>query len=61
MSLKIFHICFIIISTLLCAGVSWWCFEHDVPKAFSYGFVIGAVILPVYGVWFLRKTRNLIL
>lgn len=61
MSLKIFHICFIIISTLLCAGVAWWCFANDIQKAISYSFVAAAVVLPVYGVWFLKKTRNFIL
>ena len=61
MSLKIFHICFITLSTLLCAGVSWWCFDNDVPPAFSYTFAVAAALLPVYGVWFLKKTRNFIL
>jgi hypothetical protein len=61
MSLKIFHICFIIISMLLCAGVAWWCFANDVARSYAYLFVAWAVLLPVYGVWFLRKTRKLIL
>jgi hypothetical protein len=61
MSLKIFHICFILISTLLCAGVAWWCLENGVGRSFAYIFMAGAVLLPAYGVWFLRKTRKLIL
>ena len=61
MSLKIFHICFIIISTLLCAGVAWWCFANGIEKMVSYSFVAAAVVLPVYGAWFLKKTRNFIL
>ncbi len=61
MSLKIFHICFIILSTLLCAGVTWWCFDNDVHPIFGYTFATVAALLPVYGVWFLKKTRNLIL
>lgn len=61
MSLKIFHICFIIMSALLCAGVAWWCFANDLARAFSYCFAAFAVLLPVYGVWFLKKTSKLIL
>jgi hypothetical protein len=61
MSLKIFHICFIIISALLCAGVAWWCRDSEVAKTWFYLFVGGAVLLPIYGVWFLRRTRKLIL
>lgn len=61
MSLKIFHICFIILSTLLCAGVAWWCFANDVMPQISYAFAAAAALLPVYGAWFLKKTRKLIL
>ncbi len=61
MSLRIFHICFIILSTILCAGVSWWCFDNEVAKIWSYSFAVVAAILPPYGVWFLRKTRNFVL
>ncbi len=61
MSLKIFHICFIILSTLLCAGVSWWCFDNDVTPQFSYAFAVAAGMLPIYGIWFLKKTRSLTL
>lgn len=61
MSLKIFHICFIIMSSLLCAGVAWWCVANDLARAYSYSFAGFAVLLPVYGVWFLKKTRKLVL
>jgi hypothetical protein len=53
MSLKIFHICFIILSTLLCAGSAWWCFANKVGDAFGYAFAVVAVLLPIYGAWFL--------
>ena len=61
MSLKIFHIFFIFVSTLLCAGVAWWCFANDVARAYGSIFVGCAILLPVYGAWFLKKTRKLIL
>jgi len=61
MSLKIFHIFFIIVSTLLCAGVTWWCFSNDVAKTYTYLFATAATLLPVYCAWFLWRTRKLIL
>ncbi len=61
MSLKIFHICFIILSTLLCAGVAWWCSVNGVAKTCTWIFASAAALLPVYGAWFLWKTRKLIL
>lgn len=59
MSLRIFHICFIIMSTLLMAGVAWWCFANEM-KILGGVFVAGACILPPYGIWFLRKSRKLV-
>lgn len=61
MSLKIFHIFFITVSTLLCAGVAWWCSANDVARSFVWLFAVAAALLPVYGVWFLWKTRKLVL
>lgn len=60
MSLRIFHICFITISTLLCAGVAWWCFANEISKICSWAFVAAAAILPPYGIWFLKKSRPLV-
>lgn len=59
MSLKIFHILFITLSTLLCAGVSWWCFDKKVGDVYGYSFAGVALILPIYGAWFLKKTKHL--
>jgi len=61
MSLKIFHIFFILLSTVLCAGVSWWCFSNDVAKSVGLLFATATALLPVYGAWFLWHTRKLIL
>jgi hypothetical protein len=61
MSLKIFHIFFIILSALLCGGVAWWCFENGVAKTVTFTFAAVAALLPVYCGWFLWRTRKLIL
>ncbi len=61
MSLKIFHIFFIILSTLLSAGVAWWCSSNGVGTPYVCLFAVVAALLPIYGAWFLWKTRKLIL
>jgi hypothetical protein len=65
MSLKGFHIVFIIFSTLLALGVGLWCVWVDLVEGapiylagaiFSF---IAAVALIIYGVWFYRKMKRL--
>ena len=65
MSLKGFHIVFIIFSTLLALGVGAWCVWVDLVEGASIylagaicSFVV-AVALVVYGVWFYRKMKRL--
>jgi hypothetical protein len=67
MSLKIFHIVFITLSTLLWWGCGAWLFSHYQAEGEKIhlvlacaSFLIG-VALVVYGVWFLKKMRRLIL
>ncbi|MEK0449698.1 MAG: hypothetical protein RL088_1966 [Verrucomicrobiota bacterium] len=60
MSLRYFHISFILLSALLCGGVAWWNSENQGIAPLTYGFGAAAAILPFYGVWFLRKSRNLV-
>jgi len=61
MSLKIFHICFILLSTILAAVSAVWAFREAANLVLGWVCVAFAVIMPIYGVWFLRKTRKLIL
>ncbi|MDB6147279.1 MAG: hypothetical protein JWO45_943 [Spartobacteria bacterium] len=65
MSLKAFHIVFIVFSTLLALGLGAWCvwvnLVEGVPVYLagaigSFGCAIGLVI---YGVWFYRKMKRL--
>ena len=65
MSLKGFHIVFIVFSTLLALGTGVWClWVNVVAGAPIYGagaaasFVV-AILLMVYGVWFYRKMKRL--
>ena len=65
MSLKGFHIVFIIFSTLLALGIGGWCIWVNLVEGepvylagaiFSF---VAAVALMVYGVWFYRKMKRL--
>jgi hypothetical protein len=65
MSLKGFHIVFIIFSTLLALGIGAWCIWVDLVEGAPIylagaicSFVV-ALALVVYGVWFYRKMKRL--
>ena len=65
MSLKGFHIVFIIFSTLLALGVGGWCIWVDLVEGAPIylagaicSFVV-AVALIIYGIWFYWKMKRL--
>lgn len=64
MSLKAFHIAFVIISTLLAVGFGLWAIAqgraNEEPLALAVGVasLLGAVGLIVYGRWFLGKLKG---
>ena len=66
MSLKAFHIVFIIVSTLLMAGFSAWSFDayftggrHVADLCWGIGCLLGVAALLVYGRYFLKKLKNI--
>jgi len=65
MSLKAFHIVFIVFSTLLAIALGAWCIwvnlVEGVPVylAGAIGSFACAAALIVYGVWFYRKMKRL--
>jgi hypothetical protein len=61
MSLRAFHIFFIVLSLLLAAGCAAWGFANGLAPAFGFTCCGIAVALLLYGVYFLRKTRRIIL
>ncbi len=64
MSLKAFHIFFIIVSTALCVGFGVWATQDysrsgsGVHLALGVGSFIASIVLAFYGVWFLRKLKG---
>lgn len=64
MSLKAFHILFVVVSTMLALGFAWWGFREyrlrgDVNMLVLAGLsVVAGVALLIYGRWFLRKLKH---
>ncbi|HIG69639.1 MAG: hypothetical protein ABGX04_19445 [Myxococcales bacterium] len=63
MSLKAFHIFFIVVSTWLGIGLGVWAI-HDFTRSGSWmylalgiGSLLGSAFLVWYGLWFLRKLK----
>jgi len=65
MSLKGFHIVFIVFSTLLALALGAWCIWVDLVEGApvylggAIASFIVAVALIVYGIWFYRKMKRL--
>jgi hypothetical protein len=64
MTLRGFHIVFIVFSTLLAFGICGWCIWVDlvvgepVYRAGAIWSFIAAVTLIIYGIWFYRKMKR---
>ncbi|MFL6514630.1 MAG: hypothetical protein ACJ8M1_06350 [Chthoniobacterales bacterium] len=65
MSLKAFHIIFIVFSTLLAIGVGSWCVWVNLVEGVQI-YLAGAIAsfacavgLVIYGFWFYRKMKRL--
>jgi len=65
MSIKGFHIVFIVVSTLLALGIGFWCIWVDltvgepVYRSGAIASFVSAAVLIVYGVLFYRKMKRL--
>ena len=60
MSLKGFHIVFIILSILLTARFAYWSIVNDTAVPVGIGSAVLSVILVIYGIFFIKKSRNII-
>lgn len=64
MSLKGFHLVFVTVSTLLCVFLALWSFvlaseKSGMVTALGIVGVAGALLMPVYGVYFYRKITRI--
>ena len=64
MSLKAFHVVFVVVSTLLMTGIGAWSLRRFMSEGGGTSLLMGllalaaAIALVVYGVWFLKKTKG---
>jgi hypothetical protein len=61
MSLRGFHIFFISMVTLFSFGISAAVFALGFNPAFGWSLAVFGVVIALYGLWFIRKSRKLIL
>jgi len=61
MSLRGFHIFFITLVTLFSFGISAAVFGQGFDHRFGALIALFGLVVAVYGVWFIRKSRKLIL
>ena len=66
MSLRAFHIVFVTLSTLLFVFMAVWAFALSKDRtgtttALGVAGAVGALVMPVYGVYFYRKVRKIVL
>jgi hypothetical protein len=61
MSLRAFHILFIVLSILLAAGCAAWGLANGLSPVFNIVCVVITLALSAYGVYFFKKSRKLIL
>ncbi|MCW1885418.1 hypothetical protein OKA04_11820 [Luteolibacter flavescens] len=66
MSLRAFHIVFVTVSTLLFVFLTVWAFAFAADRTAiitTLGAIsaVCAVVMPVYGVCFYKKVRNIVL
>lgn len=66
MSLRAFHIVFVTVSTLLFAFLALWAFVLSADRTATVTVlgvvsVAGLLGMPVYGVYFYKKVRNIVL
>jgi hypothetical protein len=59
-SLKVFHILFIILATLLAALCAAWSFVNQIAIPFGIASIVVGVALILYGIWFVKKSRRII-
>jgi Mn2+/Fe2+ NRAMP family transporter len=64
MSLKSFHLVFVSVSIILCLFLAIWAFAFSPEKSTGTTIlgvvgVLGALVMPVYGVYFYRKLERI--
>ncbi len=61
MSLKAFHLVFIFLAILLSIGCAAWSYFNETAPLFGIASAVAAVALIVYGIYFIKKSKKIIL
>jgi len=60
MSLKAFHLFFILVSILFSAGMGIWAFKTGASDGLGWGCCVAALLMVGYGVSFVNKSKSII-
>jgi hypothetical protein len=60
MSLKAFHIVFILVSALFSAGMALWAFKTGASDGLGWGSSVASALIAVYWVRFVVKSKSII-
>lgn len=60
MSLKVFHVIFIVLATLMAIGCAVWALRERTAPEFGIACIVAAIGLVIYGMYFVRKSRRII-
>jgi hypothetical protein len=60
MSLKAFHLVFILVSILFSSGMSAWAFKTGASDGLGLGSAVAAVVMCIYCVRFVIKSKTII-
>ncbi|NBV33060.1 MAG: hypothetical protein EBR81_04500 [Proteobacteria bacterium] len=61
MSLKAFHIFFILVSILFCGAMSAWAFVTGASNGLGWGCAVASLAMLIYGIGFIRKSKSIII
>ena len=61
MSLKAFHIFFILVSILFCGAMSAWAFVTGASDGLGWGSAVASLGMLIYGIGFIRKAKSIII
>jgi hypothetical protein len=60
MSLKAFHLVFILVSIFFSAGMAFWAFKTGASEGLGWGSSVASLLMAIYCVRFVVKSKSII-